>query len=107
MALTLELVDHRIKFADDVRALDIFKIGSYTVNRVTVHEGGKLVWSNVTVFSKSDYAPEIRYDDWSDKKQFKIQTTAYGALDAEEIKKVIAGYEEALEVVKVLTEKFC
>lgn len=54
--------------------------------------------------------PEINYEDglWTKEKScFKIQTCAYGAMGVAEIEKVVAGYQEAMEVVKVLTMNFC
>lgn len=57
-----------------------------------------------------EFLPDIYYFDGEygeDKKEFKIQTTAYGVLSVEDTKKVIEGYEIALKVVELLTKKFC
>lgn len=57
-----------------------------------------------------EFLPDIYFYDGEygeDKKEFKIQTTAYGALSVEDTKKVIEGYEIALKVVELLTKKFC
>ena len=48
------------------------------------------------------YLPEIRYNNWGEEKEFKIQTTSYGSLKPEEIKEVIKGYETAMYVVAVI-----
>lgn len=60
--------------------------------------------------ARNNYLPEIHYrDDFFGKTEprFEIQTTSYGALNPEEIKKVIAGYQEALEAAEILTKAFC
>ena len=57
-----------------------------------------------------EYLPDIYFEDGvfgNNKKEFKIQTTAYGALAPDEILKVIDGYNTALEAVKILTKNFC
>lgn len=92
---------------------ETYKIGRYEVEHfVTTYESGVVIESiYVNGEFKAEYLPDIQYyDDWFNEganKCFKIQTTAYGALNPEEIKKVIAGYNEAMEVVAILTEKFC
>lgn len=56
-----------------------------------------------------DYLPRIYYDRdrfGEEGESFKIQTTSYGTLDPSEIKKVIQGYETAMEAVAVLTKAF-
>lgn len=37
---------------------------------------------------------------------FEISTVSYGSLPVEDIKEIIKGYEQAIEVVEILTEKF-
>lgn len=56
-------------------------------------------------FDNENYMPKIYYnDDWFGEKKphFTIQTTSYGDMKPEEIRKVIAGYQEAIEVVSIL-----
>ena len=60
--------------------------------------------------ARENYLPEIHYlEDFFGKTEprIEIQTTSYGALNPEEIKKVIAGYQEALEAAEILTKEFC
>lgn len=60
--------------------------------------------------ARENYMPEIHYrDDFFGKTEprIEIQTTSYGSLNPEEIKKVIAGYQEALEAAEILTKEFC
>lgn len=91
---------------------ETYKIGRYEVDHyvVTYEDGDGYERICVSGEWKAEYLPDIQYEDgrWGEEKKcFKIQTTAYGALNPEEIKKVIAGYNEAMEVVAILTEKFC
>lgn len=54
--------------------------------------------------------PDIEYRDGyltSGKPEFRVQTTAYGALNLDEIEQVMEGYKQAVEVVKILTKNFC
>lgn len=78
----------------------------------TTYESGTAIRKiYVEAMDRNDrYLPEIYYRaDIFGKREpgFKIQTTAYGSLGIEDIQKVIAGYQEAIEAVKVLTEAFC
>lgn len=60
--------------------------------------------------ARENYIPEIYYknDFFGERKpRFEIQTTSYGAMDTEEIQKVIKGYQEAIEAVEILTKAFC
>ena len=93
-----------------------YTLGShYTVARYTTkyESGAFLIRIEVRADYKErrdNYLPEIYYHDdffGESKPRFEIQTTSYGALSAEEIKKVIAGYNEALEAVEILTKNFC
>lgn len=66
---------------------------------------------SVNPVSRDNYIPEIFFEGRScihkDRQpEFKIQTTAYGSKRPEEIEKVIAGYQQAIELVKILTEAF-
>lgn len=59
---------------------------------------------------RKNYIPEIYYEDnyfGERNPRFEIQTTSYGALNPEEIQKVIKGYQEAVEAVEILTNRFC
>lgn len=60
--------------------------------------------------ARNNYLPEIHYKQsflGKEKPVFEVQTTSYGALNTEEIKKVIAGYQEALEAAELLNKRFC
>ena len=91
-----------------------YSIGDYQVERIEKHyKDGEMV-ENIHVSASWEdrnekFLPEIYFnDDWfgTKKKHFDIQTSSYGALAPEEIEKVIAGYQQAVEVVETLTDKF-
>lgn len=114
--MELRQVESGTKFYEggEVRRFDRFEIGGYTVNKLTVMNNaeGKVEYTSISVCPDMEerYLPEIRYEDgfWTtEKPKFTIQTTAYGALDSAEIHKVVAGYQQALQVVEVLTKNFC
>ena len=78
----------------------------------TTYESGTAIRKiYVEAVDRNDrYLPVIYYQTaifGESEPRFKIQTTAYGAMDIEDIQKAIAGYQEAIEAVKVLTEAFC
>lgn len=112
--MLLNHVDHKERESNG-RHLerDTFTLGEhYRVTRfVTTYEDGEVI-KNYSVSSDDEYMPEIYYDDCfglvgRGKPAFKIQTCAYGAKSVDEIEKIIAGYQEAVEAVKVLTLNFC
>lgn len=85
----------------------LYQIGSYQVSVMNYESG----FRNITVNQdwNEKFIPAIYYNDGmfgSDEKSFTIQTTSYGALTPDEIKQVIEGYEQAIEVVAVLTKEF-
>lgn len=81
-----------------------YRLGNYTVDACG-HFGISRI--DITPDEKK-YLPKIYSDmNWdSEEWEFKIQTTAYGALKPEEINEVINGYQEAQEVVKELEKMF-
>lgn len=92
-----------------------FTLGEhYTVVRnITKYADGTVIkrYSVITPYEyrRSHYIPEIEYHDgfFDGEEEFTIQTTAYGSMNAQEIKKVIAGYQEAVEAVEILNKNFC
>lgn len=85
---------------------EVYTIGSYEVIVVIFENcvNDIMVYAEDKRFVPSIYVCQSIFDD--EIKGFEIQTTSYGALKSEEIKEVIKGYEEACEVVKVITERF-
>lgn len=101
-----ELVKHEVRFGEDIRTLDIFQVGAYTVRRLTIE--GKFRMVSFSMRTDREFFPEIVYHDdlFGDAAEFRIQTCAYGAKTVAEIEQVITGYQEAVEVVKVLEKTF-
>lgn len=88
----------------------IYDIGGYEVSYLRASKGAERterICVDKTDFDR--YLPTIYSTDdifGNGKKGFEIQTTAYGAMSPAKIKEVVAGYEEALEVVEILTKEF-
>lgn len=89
----------------DNKQMNFYKIGRYTVRQVVYQDGS--FYMEVRA-EKDDYLPAIytRDDLQCNVLGFEIQTTSYGALSAEETKRMIAALNEAVEVAEVLTAKF-
>lgn len=115
--MTLCTINHMEKVENGKKyKRDKFTLGKhYTVVRNIIRYEDGYVLKRIRVeLSYEDrhnnYFPEIYYEDGcfvEDKPEFKIQTTSYGAMNPEEIRKVIAGYQEAMEAVEILTKNFC
>ena len=89
---------------------DRYELYEMDLYKVEVSYYGK--FKNIYVSPKdcNDYIPEIYFKDGvlgKGKEKFRIQTTAYGALDMSEIEKMMEGYKSAIKAVKELTERFC
>ena len=82
------------------RTYQLYTLGKYEVD-VTTFESG---YASIKVSKdwKEEYLPEI----YERNNGFAIQTTSYGSLQTEELKKVIAGYEYAMEAVEILNREF-
>lgn len=106
--MTLNLVEHNMKIEDGiVYTADTFDCGNYTIERYA--QNGKVTNIYVDKDESVEYLPTVSYRcRWTGNEdpEFVIQTTAYGAKPVGEIEKVIAGYQEAVEVVKILTKNF-
>ena len=115
--MTLCNINHMEKVEDGKKyEADEYTLGKhYTVvrNITRYPDGDKLTRISVNLSYEdrhNNYFPEIYYEDdffGEYKPEFKIQTTAYGAMNPKEIKKVIAGYQEAMEAVEILNKNFC
>lgn len=100
--MELKLVE---AFEVDDRKVDRYEIGNYKVKALTYSWGRRV---EVSSQSRERYLPDIycRIDDEGEIVGFEVQTTSYGALPIEEVKKVIDGLNEAIEVVEILTKTF-
>ena len=115
--MTLCTINHKEKTVNGKKyEMDEFTLGThYTVvrNIIRLEDGSRIVriCVNVSYEDKHEnYIPEIYYQDdfyGEYKPEFKIQTTAYGTMNPDEIAKVITGYQEAMQAVEILTKNFC
>mgnify|MGYP003500884519 CR=1 FL=1 len=84
-----------------------YEIGNY---KVTVDwEDGKLDDIFVREDFNVEYVAEISLKgrhSWNGPLRFEIQTAAYGSKEVDDIQKIIKGYQQAIEVVEILTKKF-
>lgn len=90
---------------------DSYAIGNYNVARDTkTYENGRTYEQfEISANCEKRFIPTIYFHQSffdGEEKEFKIQTTSYGSLSPAEIQEVIDGYQEALEVVKTLTNEF-
>ena len=89
---------------------DRYELYEMDLYKVEVSYYGRYKNIYVSKKERSYYIPEIYFENGvlgEGEEKFKIQTTAYGALDAPEIEKIMEGYKLAIEAVKELTERFC
>ena len=116
--MKLELVEKKHKVEDGKEyTAEYYTLGGYEVDHYTTTYTDGTVWDRVQVShidfmaARKNYLPDISFEDgdsrWSDGRGFKIQTTAYGTLNPDEIQRVIDGYNTAMEAVKILTAEFC
>lgn len=92
--------------AQDERKIEIYSIGNYTV-RVSTWSDSSAQYTTVDT-ARGEYVPEIycRGDFEGKVLGFEIQTSSYGSVSVEEVQKMIAGLEEAVEVAKILEKEF-
>ena len=91
------------------RQLKLYSIGNYWVKYNISDDYANSHTINLLPIRPLRYTPEIytEYENGYGKPTgFKIQTTSYGSLNANEFAEFLKEQHEALEVVKILTEKF-
>ena len=109
--MELKLTDTRKFNSNEIKITtrDFYEVGDYNVIVDTYEHGFKKVSANPK--SDVEYLPSI-YDlhDFNDDGilyGFEISTTSYGkTMMVDDIRKMIKAYEQAIEVVEILTEKF-
>lgn len=110
--MELKFIGHNEVFKSNVKyQRDSYTIGNYNVARDTkTYEDGKTYEQfEISANCEKRFIPTIYFHQSffdGEEKEFKIQTTSYGSLSPAEIQEVINGYQEALEVVNILTDKF-
>ena len=78
-----------------------YRLGLYQVISSTYESGHMSVAIHKDL--ELHYLPHI-YQEFSGG--FTVQTTSYGSVGVEELYKIIAGYEYAMEAVEVLNKEF-
>ncbi|NDO19458.1 hypothetical protein FMM68_07285 [Lachnospiraceae bacterium MD329] len=110
--MELKLIEHNEACENNVKyQSDCYTIGNYKIIKdTTIYENGKTFEQfDINKNCEKRFIPTICfYQNFVDgeEKEFKIQTTSYGSLSPAEIQEVIDGYQETLEVVNILTDKF-
>jgi hypothetical protein len=85
-----------------------YSIGGYSVSIITSTYDSGLVTRRVEVrepWEDGSFLPKVYYHDdllHHEPPRFEIQTTSYGALDAETFRAFLAAQQTAMEVVEVL-----
>lgn len=85
----------------------LYNVGRYNVITTTteyIDREKELVNIQIDAVDGNRFTPYIYYRNRN--KSFAIGTTSYGSLPIEDIKRVIEGYNEAVEVVEILTNEF-
>lgn len=110
--MELKLIEHNEACENSVKyQSDCYTIGNYKIIKdTTIYKNGKTFEQfDINKNCEKRFIPTICFYESlfdGEKKEFKIQTTSYGSLYPAEIQEVIDGYQEALEVVNILTDKF-
>lgn len=87
------------------KKIELYEIADYTVKVISRDCG--LRWITIRE-GKKEYLPTIycRDDMEGNVLGFEIQTTSYGSLPTDEIKKMVEALETAVEVAEILTKEF-
>ena len=112
--LRIEFIDKTTKALDNKTVeIENYTCGDYMVNvYTTVYSDDGTTYRTIRVGSVKEYAPSIFHNEGISidgtvaREYFEIQTTAYGAKEVDEIERIIAGYQQAVAVVTLLTAKF-
>lgn len=107
--MEMVLVDLKtIDFEEGTKNRAVLELGHYRVICTTVEYKNGDVTEDMMIREDPnvEYLPEIYYEDLWGEEKFEIQTTSYGALSPDEIRKVVAGYQEAMLVVETLQKNF-
>lgn len=114
MNLKLEKVwEHtKIRLGDNTTIVkEIYEIGHYEVERTTetYEDATTKEWFRTGRDTAAEFIPEIDFQSdpaETPESEFVVITPGRWTLTAKELEQLIAGYQEALDVVRILTEAF-
>lgn len=92
---------------DNGSIINTYVIGDYSISE-HIHKSFTYIYTTPN-FDANDFLPAIFADDENEDgiiTDFRIQTTSYGTLKVEDAKKFIEAYNEAVEIVEILKDKF-
>lgn len=109
--MKLVKLDERSEVVDGAKYTEIkYELGRYKFDYDVAEYKDRKVERfsfNGGIFDEN-YLPQIYFEErFGCERFFSIMTTSYGSLKTEEIKKVIEGYQEAVEAVEILEKEFC
>lgn len=87
--------------------LNNYLIGDYVISE-RIYDSFTYIYTTPNM-NANDFLPCIFADDENEDgiiTDFRIETTSYGTLKVEDTKKFIEAYNEAVEVVEILKDKF-
>lgn len=85
------------------------RVGRYIIERDVIEFDNGSTRERLDIYANDDFLPSINFNrrrNGENVHEFTIDTVAYGSLTPDELKKVIDGYNHALEVVEVLNNEF-
>lgn len=107
---TLTVVNHKvIKENDSTIHLYTCRVGRYRIERDLIEFDNGNTRERLDIYADEEYLPNIIFNrrrNGENVHEFKIDTVSYGSLNPDELKKVIDGYNHALEVVEILNNEF-
>lgn len=108
--MKFNLIEQKIVEKEDgmVVTRRTYEVGHYIVQQIVrANEQGDYTYYDVNQNENEDYSylPNIYYHDTSEgQSEFRIGTASYGSQNTDTIKKIIDGYNQAVEVVTLLTD---
>lgn len=90
----------RMKFIEASKVYKAYQLGNY---RFWVIRDNPTLWNLYRWHAISPYVPDIIQFNGELKIQ---QDVHWGAVTPEQARKIIAGYQEALDVIEFVTERF-
>lgn len=113
----MELVKVNEKTKIDVRTGTIYEctcyeLGQYEVDHKVKTRDGEVISDRVEVCRDwtRKFLPQIDFEEdyyGTGHRVFTVRTSGFTELEAEDIREAIAGLQEALEAVEILTKQFC